>query len=163
MDNKFSVCEIMEIAVRIEENGKDFYAALSKMSDSPELKKTFDYLADMEKEHIETFRGMSQNECSYEPKEVYPEEYFAYMKDLASQFVFTQKNKGKEIAENVKDVIDGMELAISLEKDSILFYEEAKKHLQDNAKADIEKIINEEKKHVSLLTDLFIERNNKTE
>ncbi|MBU1083688.1 MAG: ferritin family protein [Candidatus Omnitrophota bacterium] len=154
MDNKFSGCEIVEMAVQIEKNGKDFYTVLSDITNSPDVGGIFDYLAGAEEKHMEIFRGIFDGACGYEPAEAYPGEYFAYIKALAGQYVFTVKDKGKELGKSVKSLEEGIELAIGFEKDSILFYEEVKKNVPKGSEGMVEGIITEEKAHLRQLLGL---------
>jgi len=154
MEKKFSGCEIVELGIHIEENGRDFYSTLARKTHNPQAVAIFEYLAGEEEKHIDTFRKIHAITCSYEPKEAYPEEYFAYMNSLASQYVFTQKNKGGKIAMGVKDYNEGIDLGIQFEKDSIHFYEEIKKIVPDKEKELIDQLISEERKHLKQLCDL---------
>ncbi len=150
----FSGCEIIEMGIQIEKNGRDFYKTLAEASDSPEAKEVFEYLAKEEEGHIDVFQKLSEGLCDYEPKEVYTDEYFAYLRALAEQYVFTQKDKGKKIAEKVKTSQEGLELGIQFEKDSILVFEEMKKFVSEKNRGLVDKLIAEEKKHLSRLSEI---------
>lgn len=154
MGKKFSGCEIVELGINIEENGRDFYSTLARQTHNPQAVAIFEYLAGEEGKHIDTFRKIHAITCSYEPEEAFPEEYFAYMNSLASQYVFTQQNKGGKIARGVKDYNEGINLGIQFEKDSILFYEEMKKIVPDREKELIDRLISEEKNHLKQLNEL---------
>ena len=112
----FAGSEIVEIAVQIEVNGKDFYTVLSKKTKNKKARDLFDYLAKQEEEHMETFRNMLSSLKEYEPKEAYPQEYFNYMRSLAAEEVFTGKDKGAEIARGVKDEKEAAALGVDAEK-----------------------------------------------
>ena len=127
MGKSFSGCEIIEIAIQIEKNGIDFYNGLIEMSKHDKAKEVFKYLAQQEEEHIRIFKGIFDPKCSYEPQGAYPDEYFAYMNALASGYIFTKENKGKEIASGVKNDKEAIDLGIKFEKESILFYEGMRK------------------------------------
>lgn len=154
MNKHFSGCEIVELGIQIEVNGRDFYTELSKAADDPDLRKVFEELARQEDDHIAAFKNIFSSTCEYEPKGAYPEEYFAYMNAMAGDHVFTQKGKGTEIAKSVKDNKEGIELGIGFEKDSILFYEEMKKYIPEKDASLVDKIIGEEKKHLKRLQEL---------
>ncbi|MBI5560973.1 MAG: rubrerythrin, partial [Deltaproteobacteria bacterium] len=51
----FSGSEIIEMAVRIEENGGRFYTDASEATKDSKLKKLFQYLAGEEKKHLKYF------------------------------------------------------------------------------------------------------------
>lgn len=152
MANVFGGNEIVEMGIQIEKNGKDFYDTLSAKSKDEKAKDIFCYLAEQEKKHIDIFEKILQAVHKYEPPESYPGEYFAYMKALASEYVFTKKNKGKEIAKSTKSDREAVELGIKFEKDSILFYEGMQKVVPDNQRKIVDALIAQEKEH---LCDLY--------
>jgi rubrerythrin len=90
----------------------------------------------------------------YEPAESYPGEYFAYMNALASEYVFTQKDKGTSIAKHTKDDKEAIELGIDFEKDSIIFYEGMKRVVREAEHKLIDKLIEQEQAHLEKLSDL---------
>ena len=94
MGNIFAGSEIVEIGIQIEKNGRDFYNTVSKNSKSTKAKDIYKYLATEEEKHIAAFKNILDSVEKYEPAEAYPGEYFAYMNALASEYVFTQKEKG---------------------------------------------------------------------
>ncbi|MDP8259019.1 MAG: ferritin family protein [Candidatus Aadella gelida] len=151
MPNNFSGCEIVELAMQIEKNGKEFYNTLNEEWSSPAIGGIFEYLAGQEEKHIEMFSKIFDGVCGHDPEEAYPEEYDAYMRALAGQYVFTEKNKGEMIAKGVKSLEEGIDLAIGFEKDSILFYEEVKKNVPEISANLVEDIISEEKIHLEKL------------
>jgi len=154
MEKHFSGCEIVEMAIQIEKNGKEFYSILADRADNPDASGVFKCLASEEDKHIEVFREIFKSVCVYTPKEAYPEEYFAYMNMLAREYVFTQKNTGIKTAQNIKNYSDGINLGIAFEKDSILFYEGARQVVPEKDKPIIEKLISEEKDHLAKLSGL---------
>lgn len=154
MKEHYSGCEFVELGVQIEKNGVAFYNTLKELTDNEEASEVFQFLADAEKEHINVFQEILEQSCDLEPKEAYPEEYFAYMNALAGQYIFTKVDKGEELARSVKSYAEGLDLGIQFEKDSILFFEEARKFVPEKAKTLIDKLIIEEKKHLNILWDL---------
>jgi len=154
MEKHFSACEIVEMAIRIEKNGREFYLTLAESAANMDIADVFKYLAAAEDKHIGVFRGMFKSVCEYVPKEVYPEEYFAHMNALAAQYIFTQENMGKKFAENIKDYHDGINSAITFEKDSILFYKEMRQIVPAKDRELIAELISEEKKHLAKLLEL---------
>ena len=154
MSDTFSVCEIVELAIQIEENGRDFYLSLTKLSDKPEAIKVFEYLANAEEKHIAAFRTIFNFTCNYEPEGVYPDEYFSYMNSLASQHVFTKAGKGLEVAKEVKSYEEGIDLGIKFEEESIAFYQGMKDILPESSKEIVDKLITEEQEHLKVLIGL---------
>ena len=102
MANIFSGSEIAGLGVEIEKNGRDFYDTVFSVSKNDAVKKLFKYLSGEEEKHIATFEKILAAAEKYEPAESYTGEYMSYMKALASECVFTKKNKGREIAKKIK-------------------------------------------------------------
>ena len=154
MANVFAGSEIVEMGIQIENNGKDFYETLTGQSKDGKAKEIFKYLGEEEKKHIATFQKILDAVHKYEPPESYPGEYFAYMKALASEYVFTQKDKGKEIAGKAKSDKEAVRLGIKFEKDSIIFYEGMKKVVPDRQHDVVDTLIAQEKNHFHKLSEL---------
>lgn len=154
MDKYFSACELVEMGIEVERNGKAFYGELKKLAENTQTADVLGYLAEQEDRHIAVFQGIFDNTCDHKPEGVYPDEYFAYIRALAGQYVFTRKGMGKEIASGVGNIKEGVELGIRFEKDSILFYEEMKKYVPEKSGYVIEKLIAEEKGHLRELCDI---------
>ena len=154
MGNIFAGSEIVELGIQIEKNGRDFYNALDKKSNNQKAKKIFQYLAGEEAKHILTFQSILGSVQKYEPPEAYPGEYFAYMNALASNYVFTQKDKGNEAAARATTDKQGIQLGIGFEKDSIIFYEGMKKVVPEGDHKIVDELIKQEQSHLAQLLEL---------
>ncbi|MBC7190265.1 hypothetical protein H5U35_08720, partial [Candidatus Aerophobetes bacterium] len=97
---------------------------------------------------------LSESGEIYQPPQAYSDEYFAYLRALSEEYVFTREKKAKEIAEKVKDEKEAVEIGINAEKDSILLYTEMKKLVLKNAQQSIDRLISEEQKHLKTLSEL---------
>jgi len=156
MGNIFAGSEVVEIGIQIEKNGKDFYSTLAGQSRNQKAKDIFKYLAGEEEKHITAFQKILDSVKKYEPQEAFPGEYFSYMNSLASEHVFTQKDKGSEIAKTAKDDKKAVELGIGFEKDSIVFYEGMKKVVLEAEVKAIDGLIAQEQIHLKKLSELKI-------
>ena len=154
MVNIFTGSEIVEFGIQIEKNGRDFYKTLINQSKNQKAKDTFKYLAGEEEKHIAVFQEILNRVGKYEPPESYPGEYFAYMSSLASEHVFTQKDKGKELAKNIASDKEAIDSGIGFEKDSIIFYEGMKKVVLEHDHKVIDELIMQEQSHLRQLSDL---------
>jgi len=168
MGNIFSGSEIVELGIQIEKNGRDFYDILARNLENPRHKdrrvrqefwrkkaaELFKYLKGEEEKHIVIFQKILGKTESYQPVESYPGEYFAYMNALASNYVFTQKDKGKDIAKKIKSDKEAVDTGIGFEKDSILFYEGMKKTVPEHERKIVDDLILQEQNHLRQLTDL---------
>jgi len=150
----FQASDIVEIAVRIEENGVNFYLFAEQLAKQEEAKKLFASLAAAEVVHKRTFEGIFAKMDKSTPPESYQGEYAAYLRAYVdNNIIFTKEVMDKELAK-VKDTLAAFDFAIKRELDSILYYHEIKRLVPAAQHGTIEQIIEEERKHFSALTDM---------
>jgi rubrerythrin len=154
MNKQFSGAEIIEVAVEIEKNGRDFYNSTAARLKDEKAKELFKFMAEEESQHIIDFKGILSTVMKQDPCESYPQEYFSYLNAIAGQYVFTGKQEMKDRTKNIETDKDALDFSLGMEKDSILFYEEIKRMLSDKDKQLIEQIIEQEKNHVKKLWGL---------
>ena len=153
MSNIFSASEIVELAIEIEKNGRDFYHALIKKSRFPKAQEIFQYLALEEGKHILAFKDILDTVQKHLSVS-YPAEYLNYMSALSDGYIFTQKDTGETIALKVQSDLQGIELGLGFERDSATFYEGIKKVVPTNEHRIIDQIITQEGGHLNQLLDL---------
>jgi rubrerythrin len=139
--------EVIQFAIRIEENGEAFYRQMAEKIKTKDIKDLFNRLANEEVSHRDIFQHMVSKIEQYEPMETYPGEYFAYLRAYADGHVFTKEKKGQLMARKIKTAKEALEFAIRAEIDSILYYMEAKNLVPEDQKGIIDKVIEEERKH----------------
>ena len=145
----YSGQEIIEIAVRIEENGFAFYTTAAKMLKGPnDIKNLFLDLAEKEVHHTNIFQKLAEK-FEGEKFEFNKEESSDYINFLADSHLFGKKNAGAELAKTIKTPKEALEMAYKFECDSVAFYEVLYKRTESDAKKLIGKIINEEKGHAA--------------
>jgi len=146
--------ELINIAIGIERRGIAFYDVMAKSTQSAAARDIFRYLVGMEREHIQTFQSMLDEADRYEIPEMYAGEYAAYLQALVDSAVFTDDMATSEMATQADSDIKAIELGISAEKDSILFYYGMKEIMPQRAHPTLDKIIAEEKLHLRQLAEL---------
>ena len=154
MSISFSGSELVNIAIGIERRGIVFYDIMTKSTGNAATRDVFQYLADVERQHIQIFQGMFAEADKYQILETYAGEYSAYLQALVDSAVFTDNFVTSEMATKAGSDIKALELAISAEKDSILFYYEMKEIMPQRAQPTVNKIIFEEKSHLRQLSAL---------
>ncbi len=154
MSISFSGSELINIAIGIERRGITFYDIMTKSTENAIARDTFQYLVDVEREHIRIFQGMLAEADKYQIPESYAGEYAAYLQALVDSAVFTDDMLTSEIATKANSDIEALELAIGAEKDSILFYYEMRNITPRRAQPTVNKIIAEEKTHLRQLSEL---------
>ncbi|MCP3901939.1 MAG: ferritin family protein [Desulfobacteraceae bacterium] len=149
MPNEFNANDIFEIAIKIEQNGAEFYRNAAKNVDGEKNKQFLLDLADMEDAHEKTFESMKNElkdtevfSTAFDPED----ENTLYLKALADARVFAKK---EEPDNNFKNILYS---AIQAEKDSIAFYIGMKLMVPEKyGKSKIDFIIKEEMSHITLL------------
>jgi rubrerythrin len=156
---KFSGYEIGEMAIQIERNGKDFYMELAKKSNDNDMRDFYKYLADQEDVHLEKFKELRDALA----KEGYVAPYDwdearDYLAALVSKEVFSGESLGARIAREASSESAAFDAAIGLEKDSLLFYQEMKRFVNQADHSLLDAIAEEERTHITTLNQKRKER-----
>ncbi|MFA7676708.1 MAG: ferritin family protein [Candidatus Omnitrophota bacterium] len=154
MLEKFNPQEILKIAVAVEENGRKLYENLEKKAKDPELKQMWAHLKDQEADHKKVFEQMFENLADYFVAEFNPGEYEGYLKAISFEFVFTRQLIEEKITEGFSSEIQALNFGIHIEKKSILVYSALRDYFLPDKKPVLDKVIEEEKKHLVELTTL---------
>jgi rubrerythrin len=155
----FNADEVFEMAIRIENNGATFYRRAAGLQSDIKNQKFLESLANMEDRHQKIFTDMrtTLTEKDKEPKVFDPyDEVSQYLAAMADTM-------GGEGSPSVADTLTGNEnleeilnIAVGLEKDSILFYLGIKDLIPAQSGQDrIDEIIKEERRHVVQLSNLL--------
>lgn len=158
MSIRFNADEIFSIAIKIEENGAAFYRRAAELHSGKQFARTLESLAEMEDGHKRTFEEMKEKLSEVERAEKVFDPlgetalYLGAMGDYhggEGSLGAREKLTGRE---SITEIID---IALDLEKKSILYYVGLKDLVPADLGADkIDLIINEEKKHVVQLSQL---------
>ena len=135
--------ELLNVALKIESDGYEMYSKLAEENEG-DLKKLFSDLASQEREHQRRFKNIF-DKCMDDEKQHADwsdDENAGYLMSFAELSIFPQLS-GDVKPDNVNDAID---MAIGVEKDSIIFYSDLKSYFKD--KKTIDEIIAEEKTHL---------------
>ena len=154
----FNANEMFDLAIRIEENGGRFYRKAAQLQSDPENQALLDQLATMEDHHKLTFETMKKgvSEAGKTPTVFDPlEESRQYLAAMADAH-------GGEGSPAIADTLTGEEsmvqiidTAIGLEKESILFYLGLKDMVPpEYGQEKLDRIIREEQRHVTQLSAL---------
>ena len=147
----FQASEVVEFAIRIEQNGYTFYAGLENKLTDPGVKDLINHLKNEEKKHEETFRRLLPDLTPANLRETYSGEYEDYLKILVDTHIFGKVNSAEEALKKVDTEIDALNFAMSFEKDTILFFKELKDLVSEKDKEIIDILIQEEKTHLRRL------------
>lgn len=150
----FSGKELMDIAIRIEKNGAAFYDALADMTEDATVQEAYRYLAGQERQHLETFRSMFGSGGNYRLAESCSPDAEQYLRVLVDAVAFTDDRVVREMARKARNSAEALEMALSAEKDTILFYYEMLGLVRESDRYVVDRVIAEEKSHMRQLADL---------
>ena len=150
----FAASDIVEVAIRIEENGINFYKFAEQIARQEDAKKLFSQLAQAEAAHKRTFEKFFADMEKYNPPEQYAGEYSAYLRNYVdNNLIFTKEIMDRQLAK-VTDTVGAFEFAMQRELDSVLYYHEIKNMVPAAQHEAIDKIIEEERRHYTMLCDM---------
>ncbi|MBN1383039.1 MAG: ferritin family protein [Deltaproteobacteria bacterium] len=152
--SSFEATDILEFAIRIEENGANFYRFAVQIVKGEDAKKLFTRLADEEDNHKRTFEKIYAAMEKTNIPESYDGEYRAYLHDYVDNSIVFSKEAMTEELKKVTDTLSAIDFAIRREMDSILYYSEIKRFVPANQHDMIDKIIEEERRHFSVLSEI---------
>lgn len=149
--------DVLEIAVRIERKGIEFYRNLYEKTESPHARSVFSFLAAEEEKHAGTFGKMLEELADYVPRYEYPGEYGLFLSDVAAGILRTLERIGN--AAPAATVNESIDLGIEFEKETILYYTELKLDTELGSKYEemLKKLIDEERAHWRKLSQLKTE------
>lgn len=150
----YQAAEVLDMAVQIEKNGLAFYTGCAAAQASEQLGELFGYLAEQEKLHIKVFSDMKQGLEERTLPESYPGETQAYLASLVSDRVFPADQEGACRPEEITDPMDAIAIALSMEKQSILFYSGLRALVRASEQQVMDRVIEEEHEHVRRLLSL---------
>ena len=146
--------EFIAMAVRDEETGEAFYAELAKTAPADEMRSAFAKMAAQEHAHAERFRKMQTELGAYKPTERHEGEYEGYFHSLLEMRAFSSPAAAAEKARTLSNPRQAVEIALRMEKDTLLFYLELLEFLPGEQGRYVHEIIGEEQMHVNQLTAL---------
>jgi rubrerythrin len=146
----YSLKEILDLAVQMEQAGYDFYTASGEKFAGEIYHETFTFLAEQEKSHKRKFEEMLKH--INDIKSEHNEDYYRYMKSLGGDRIFKRTDL-KETFKFVNTPQDALLKGMDDEKNSIFFYNEIKRaYSKDSKETDVlDEIIAEERSHIMKL------------
>lgn len=153
MRELFNVAELVRIGIEDESSGVVFYSALAKTVSTPRLREIFAELAEQEKFHKARFEQMLTSLGIAQPKEEYPGEYTEYLRTLTSQRAFPDQAAAMRLAQECKNDMEAIELAIRFERDTIMLMNEMRMLLPSGDSDIVNELVREEQSHLVTLND----------
>jgi rubrerythrin len=147
----FTIGEIIDLAVRVEQNGEALYRDAMAKVPNKELQSLLLWLADQEAEHAKWFRAIGETVRKTPGDPELEEMGRAIFGSILGDQAFSLKDVDFTKISKIGDLL---EKAIEFEKDTILLYEMLGGFIDDQkTHRHLESIIREEEHHVELLKD----------
>ena len=150
----FNLDEIFEMAEQIEKNGANFYREAAKKVSDKKTRDMFIALAGMEDGHFKIFQEMRKQlgASDKEPTSFDPDNEAAfYLQAMAAGHgVEGKKDRTTKLTGN-ETIREIFEIAVSAEKNSIVFYTALKEIVSATGRDKVDTIISEELGHLAIL------------
>ena len=152
----FQAADIVELAMQVEKSGETFYRAVAAKARSPEARELFQYLADQEVVHYQVFSKLAQSvqDNPFMTDEEW-ELYMVYLNGTVQSAFFEGADKALALAETVTDEQQAIHMAIGFEKETLLFFYDLRDRIPDKDRPFVEKIVDEEKRHIRRLVGML--------
>lgn len=142
----FTLSDIRNIAVQIEQNGEETYRRAANQVSVPELARVLNWMADEEKHHGELFAAIIANKTLTAEQAELETMGRSLLQDIVRGQTFSLEQQRLGQAINLNDLINQ---SIEFETDTIGFYEFLAGFFDDaEAVAQLNGIIEQEKGHV---------------
>ena len=149
----FSIDDIIDLAVQIEQNGEKILRAAQKKAPNPEMSNLFKWLADEEVQHANCFLSLKPTPQTKTDIDDIEEMGRNLLRDILGEESFSLTDADFSEIRRVKDLLLKM---MEFEKDTVLFYEMIRS-VVSGAKTigTIDRIIAQEKQHEDALRARF--------
>jgi rubrerythrin len=149
----FTSKDILDLAVQIEKNGEKIYRGAFQKVTHPEIKALLQRLADDEARHVDWFSEFEETARNTLGDPKLEEMGRSILLGILGDQSFSLKEADFSKMERIKDLF---KVAIEFEKDTVIFYEMIQAMIEDDKTgADLNKIIEEEKRHIELFREFL--------
>jgi rubrerythrin len=145
----FSVQEVIELAIRTERLGGEYYRDLSeRFKDNNEFYELFSKLAEREVDHERTFTKLKESvgQAEYEGWADVSE----YMRAYVQSAFFLGRDKALPHMQNIQNINAAVRLALSFERETLLYFYGLRDGVKE--KEIVDEIIKEERGHIFWLS-----------
>ena len=147
----FSAREIIDMAIKIERNGENYYRQATVKVTDPSLQSLLLFLADEEHEHARWFEAFKQRIKDSDEDRKLAEISGTMLQSVVGNQRFSLDEADLAELDSTEKLIG---IAIEFEKDSILFYEMLQSFIEDSETLrQLNEIIAEENRHIEMLND----------
>ena len=147
----YSIREVIEMAIRTEKLGAEFYNGMAvRFGDKEGLKDLLTKLSTMEMKHERVFTGLLDRVSGAEPEGW--DEAGNYFRAIVESRFFLGSGKSLPNLDHISTVDTALDFAIGFEKETALFFMGLRDAVADADRSLVDEIIEEEKGHIAMLT-----------
>ncbi len=149
-----TVGEVLIIAIRLEEDGIEFYRAASQKAHSKHLRDVLNILADQETEHKMTFQAIGENTGLHLTHGHHSTRISRQnIQSLIEAGIFPLPEEREAAMASLHSAAQALRFGVKVEKGSIVFYESAAKSTKwQDVRIALNEIVDQERQHLRLLT-----------
>ncbi len=141
------VSELIDMAVKDEEAGIEFYRALAEVARDKRVREGMLAISLQEEAQLEWFKKMRADVGQAKVAEEYEGEDEDYLRALTAP-AFPDAADAGALAKRARTDLEAIDLAMRLEKDTLLLLVEMKRFLSDRHLKYVDVVIDEEKEHL---------------
>jgi rubrerythrin len=147
----FTLADICDIAVQIEENGEATYREAAKNTDHKTLANMLNRMADDELQHATWFRKLDRDQDVTHAKQNELEDMGrALLREMVKDKTFSLDAEKLAEAGTIKALLDQ---SLSFEQDTIVFYQMLESFIDDaHVRDQLKRIIEQENEHIHQIT-----------
>ena len=153
MGKLFEVSEMVRVAAEDEKAGIAFYTTLAAETKNPNLRETFEQMAQQEQFHYQRCLEMLEALGGHVAAETYPDEYGSYLHALTSDRAFPDEADARRQARECQDDLAGLDLALRFERNTLVLLNEMRVLAPDQHKDIVAEITAEEQSHMVTLLE----------
>jgi rubrerythrin len=152
MEEAYTSKDIIEMAVQAKGRGVELYLSLARNSENYHVGRLFTEFAKDEQRHKIELEKWLEKIGGDKREEAYPGERSLYLKALVDANTFNCDSAKKQALEMTISEEEALQAGITFEKDFMLFLHDLKQHIAGEDSGVIDKLIDDEVRH---LRDMF--------
>jgi rubrerythrin len=151
----FTISEVFDLAIRLENNGENFYRRFVDSMVNGNLKVQLLWLADQEQKHANFFTRLKQESSAQAFEDLGEHPEGSVLQDFLGEHALSLDEVDPH---SLADVPAVLQFALEFEKDTILFFDMIRAFITEQAVLEgLDAIIQEENRHIKVLQDLFVQ------
>ena len=155
MQECFSECDVIKMAIQLEQNSKALYETAAQNSADPKLTEIFQFFSNDVNEHIDTFQKIyDQAQCGSETVNITKPEDLIYLETMMKSDIFQGEDKAINLVKTASNPLEVVTHALGFERDAMLFFVKIYRMVCEEDRKSISKLIKEKESHIKKLIEL---------